>query len=150
MRIWAVMDECIRSGVATAEKTLPGRLGLRRRAPILYRRLMRGWVTSHLWMTPWVYCCACRFYPGIAGTAYPMISGGSQPSGVIGSPDDTVSSSRSTATSPTSGQGDLSLPRPARVIGSFDHPILPMPPVWMFSYYVVELIDQFKLTLALL
>jgi hypothetical protein len=36
------MDDCIRSGVSTAEKTLPGRLGLRRRAPMLYKRLMRG------------------------------------------------------------------------------------------------------------
>jgi L-serine deaminase len=42
MRIWAVMDECIRTGVHAHETTLPGRLGLRRRAPMLYRRLMRG------------------------------------------------------------------------------------------------------------
>lgn len=42
MRIWSVMDDCIRSGVATTETTLPGRLRLRRRAPMLYRRLMRG------------------------------------------------------------------------------------------------------------
>ena len=38
------MDECIRTGVSTTEGTLPGRLGLRRRAPMLYRRLMRGCV----------------------------------------------------------------------------------------------------------
>jgi L-serine deaminase len=44
MRIWAVMDDCIRVGVTTTEKTLPGRLGLQRRAPMLYRRLMRGYV----------------------------------------------------------------------------------------------------------
>lgn len=44
MRIWQVMDECIRTGVSTTERTLPGRLGLRRRAPMLYRRLMRGCV----------------------------------------------------------------------------------------------------------
>ena len=43
MRIWAVMDDCIRVGVTTTETTLPGRLGLRRRAPMLYRRLMRGY-----------------------------------------------------------------------------------------------------------
>lgn len=46
------MDECIRTGVSTSEQTLPGRLGLRRRAPMLYRRLMRGCVgiyfASHL------------------------------------------------------------------------------------------------------
>lgn len=42
MRIWGVMDDCIRMGVSSTEEKLPGRLGLRRRAPILYRRLMRG------------------------------------------------------------------------------------------------------------
>lgn len=36
------MDDCIRMGVTSAEDKLPGRLGLRRRAPMLYRRLMRG------------------------------------------------------------------------------------------------------------
>lgn len=41
-RIWSVMDDCIRMGVTSAEDKLPGRLGLRRRAPMLYRRLMRG------------------------------------------------------------------------------------------------------------
>lgn len=42
MRIWGVMDHCIRTGVTATEKTLPGRLRLQRRAPMLYRRLMRG------------------------------------------------------------------------------------------------------------
>ncbi|KAF9790759.1 serine dehydratase-like protein, alpha subunit [Thelephora terrestris] len=42
------MDDCIRTGVSTSEKTLPGRLGLHHRAPMLGRRLMRG------------------FYPGLA------------------------------------------------------------------------------------
>lgn len=45
MEIWRVMDDCIRAGVSTTETTLPGRLGLRRRAPMLYRRLMRGYVS---------------------------------------------------------------------------------------------------------
>ncbi|EEB92621.1 hypothetical protein MPER_08842, partial [Moniliophthora perniciosa FA553] len=44
------MDECIHTGVSSTATTLPGRLGLRRRAPALYRRLMRG------------------FYPGIAAS----------------------------------------------------------------------------------
>jgi L-serine deaminase len=44
MKIWQVMDECIRTGVSTTERTLPGRLNLRRRAPMLYQRLMRGCV----------------------------------------------------------------------------------------------------------
>lgn len=46
MKIWQVMDECIRTGVSTTERTLPGRLNLRRRAPMLYQRLMRGYVAS--------------------------------------------------------------------------------------------------------
>lgn len=37
MRIWAVMDDCIRSGVYSREEVLPGRLRLARRAPKLYR-----------------------------------------------------------------------------------------------------------------
>ena len=37
MRIWTVMDECIRCGVSTAEEVLPGRLQLARKAPKLYR-----------------------------------------------------------------------------------------------------------------
>lgn len=47
MRIWRVMDDCIRTGVSSAEEKLPGRLGLRRRAPLLYRRLMRGYFPRH-------------------------------------------------------------------------------------------------------
>lgn len=113
MRIWAVMDECIRNGVSTTEKTLPGRLGLRRRAPMLYRRLMRG------------------FYPGI-GIATPQLitSGSSLPVSSIDGPEDKQT------------PGDTSLEeggcdqvnKPARasrapiVAGSFDHAVLPMPP----------------------
>ena len=51
LRIWSVMDDCIRTGVSSSETKLPGRLQLRRRAPILYRRLMRGYasyVPSHI------------------------------------------------------------------------------------------------------
>jgi len=58
MRIWQVMDECIRSGVSTAEQTLPGRLRLRRRAPMLYRRLMRGCVMIYCRLT-----CIHNFVP---------------------------------------------------------------------------------------
>jgi hypothetical protein len=50
-RLWQVMDECIRTGVSATDETLPGRLQLRRRAPSLYKRLMRG------------------LYPGVAGPA---------------------------------------------------------------------------------
>ena len=40
--IFAIMDRCIAEGVTTTETHLPGSLNLRRRAPKLYKRLMRG------------------------------------------------------------------------------------------------------------
>ncbi|KAG1741123.1 serine dehydratase alpha chain-domain-containing protein [Suillus lakei] len=113
MRIWAVMDECIRSGVSTAEKTLPGRLGLRRRAPMLYKRLMRG------------------FYPGIATPDLQLIGSASTVSvGAIDAPEsDTQFSSNvdgSGGRDGVSASGEM--PRAPWVTGSFDHAILPMPP----------------------
>ncbi|TFY72303.1 hypothetical protein EVG20_g708 [Dentipellis fragilis] len=105
-RIWRVMDDCIRSGVATTETTLPGRLRLRRRAPMLYRRLMRG------------------FYPGVIGPQLPAIGNGSRANGAIEGPE-----------SDTQENSDEPKPmhthrfmRPARVVGSLDHAILPEPP----------------------
>ena len=41
-RIWDVMDEGIKAGVLSTETVLPGSLRLKRRAPVLYSRLMRG------------------------------------------------------------------------------------------------------------
>jgi len=112
IRIWDVMDECIRTGVSTSEETLPGRLGLRRRAPNLYRRLMRG------------------FYPGMVSPTYVALGPGSTPHKSIGEfvqphmerehPSSKVSVLCDKNRAPKS---------PAtRVVGSFDHPILPTPP----------------------
>uniref|UniRef100_V5F2M2 L-serine dehydratase n=2 Tax=Kalmanozyma brasiliensis (strain GHG001) TaxID=1365824 RepID=V5F2M2_KALBG len=42
VKIWSTMDECIRAGVESSDKTLPGPLAVRRRAPSLYARLMKG------------------------------------------------------------------------------------------------------------
>ncbi|KAL5531652.1 hypothetical protein ACEPAG_4529 [Sanghuangporus baumii] len=111
MRIWSVMDECIRSGVATQETTLPGRLGLQRRAPMLYRRLMRG------------------FYPGVSAHAsFPVITGGAAPSGVLDAPNGQDSNSNGHERSYQIKGGPLRAPRPTRVVGSLEHPLLPMPP----------------------
>ncbi|KAH9066612.1 L-serine ammonia-lyase [Lactarius vividus] len=111
MRIWAVMDDCIRSGVHTHETTLPGRLRLRRRAPMLYRRLMRG------------------FYPGLSTPHIQAIEGGDHPAGAIRAPDSNLcSSDPSSATQPTSSFVGSRHSHPARVVGSFDHPMLPEPP----------------------
>ncbi|KAL5536927.1 hypothetical protein ACEPAF_750 [Sanghuangporus sanghuang] len=110
-RIWSVMDECIRSGVATQETTLPGRLGLQRRAPMLYRRLMRG------------------FYPGVSAHAsFPAITSGVAPSGVLDAPNGQDSTSSGQEKSSQTKSGRLRAPRPTRVIGSLEHPLLPMPP----------------------
>lgn len=113
MRIWAVMDDCIRSGVSTAEKTLPGRLGLRRRAPMLYKRLMRG------------------FYPGIVTPDLQLIGSASPAS--VGAIDAPESDPRiSSYADGSDGRGEVSasgkMPHAPWVTGSFDHAILPMPP----------------------
>ncbi|EJT49241.1 hypothetical protein A1Q1_01641 [Trichosporon asahii var. asahii CBS 2479] len=42
LQLWQVMDECIRNGVTSTDKTLPGGLEVRRRAPGLYKRLQQG------------------------------------------------------------------------------------------------------------
>ncbi|KAI0343147.1 L-serine ammonia-lyase [Trametopsis cervina] len=110
MRIWSVMDDCIRTGVSSSEEKLPGRLGLRRRAPMLYRRLMRG-----------------RRAPSIAS---PSFSGGA-----IEAPEGEQSifeagfgrSPRGSETRKTIGSRK-SAARATKVVGSLEHPILPMPP----------------------
>ncbi|KAI5999500.1 serine dehydratase alpha chain-domain-containing protein [Pisolithus albus] len=109
MRIWAVMDDCIRTGVSTTERTLPGRLKLRRRAPILYRRLMRG------------------FYPGIGIPATHLIGpNSSTSSGAVDAPEDMRPSQDAEDRSVSMPSGGRS--RAAVVTGSFDHTVLPMPP----------------------
>ncbi|KAI0641877.1 L-serine ammonia-lyase [Trametes meyenii] len=125
MRIWSVMDDCIRSGVSSAEEKLPGRLGLRRRAPMLYRRLMRG------------------FYPGLAAPTLPQLGSGEHAmmsAGRISSPDGLGAGSSSSSGSeappsspwgaePEPGAGRrISATRPTRVVGNLEHAVTPMPP----------------------
>ncbi|KAF9221360.1 L-serine ammonia-lyase [Gyrodon lividus] len=108
MRIWAVMDDCIRAGVTTTDQTLPGRLRLQRRAPMLYRRLMRG------------------FYPGMGMPAVRLIGLGKTltPVNAIDAPEGMEA--------PTKEEEEGLLitkrTRPPHVTGSFDHAVLPMPP----------------------
>ncbi|KAJ3212143.1 hypothetical protein HDU67_004013 [Dinochytrium kinnereticum] len=42
LNIWNVMDQSIRSGIHNQEEHLPGPLRVKRRAPLLYRKLMSG------------------------------------------------------------------------------------------------------------
>ncbi|TKY90060.1 hypothetical protein EX895_000058 [Sporisorium graminicola] len=109
VKIWTTMDECIRAGVESGEKTLPGPLAVRRRAPALYARLLKG-----------VYRGAAL--PGATATG----GGQSRSEGPgIDSPP---------PQSATAGSGSLDLISPItasarpRIIGSFNHPITPCPP----------------------
>ncbi|KNZ76156.1 L-serine dehydratase tdcG [Termitomyces sp. J132] len=115
MKIWSVMDECIHTGVTTSETTLPGRLGLRRRAPNLYKRLLRG------------------IYPGITNHNLPQIGIPSQVTASISFPSDYIEGDQKNAdVERTPGlfrskQRTLATRLP-RVVGSFDHAVLPMAP----------------------
>ncbi|KAF5383731.1 hypothetical protein D9615_003688 [Tricholomella constricta] len=109
MKIWGVMDECIHTGVTTSETTLPGRLGLRRRAPILYRRLMRG------------------LYPGISGPHAAQIESGAKATAFIASPDSMEGTQLNDQDEPHH-RLRKSASRAPRVVGSFNHAVLPMPP----------------------
>jgi len=53
MRIWQVMQDCVRRGFE-AQGLLPGVLGVRRRAPKLYRQLMAGDALSPMHALDWV------------------------------------------------------------------------------------------------
>lgn len=101
----SVLKEQTRTGVATTETTLPGRLRLRRRAPMLYRRLMRG------------------FYSGITAPNLPQIESGWRPIGAIDTPD-----FERTPVTPVSKARIGRVVRATRVVGSLDHAILPVPP----------------------
>ncbi|KAE8212726.1 hypothetical protein CF327_g3653 [Tilletia walkeri] len=109
-RIWEVMDGCIRAGVHSTETHLPGSLRLKRRAPGLYRRLMRGFYVDE-----------------VAGDASGPLA---LPRGAVPPLGDANSSS-----SNKEHKKDLQLraaaafrPSPPRLTGSFSHPILPVPP----------------------
>ncbi|KAK0467320.1 serine dehydratase alpha chain-domain-containing protein [Desarmillaria tabescens] len=112
-RIWEVMDDCIRAGVSAVDPTLPGRLGLRRRAPMLYRRLMRG------------------FYSGITSPTLPAIGPGRPSDDIqaIDSPEYSEEMTDDTLNRPLSGTSKITRRnKVTRVVGSFDHSLLPVPP----------------------
>ncbi len=111
IKIWTTMDECIRAGVESTETTLPGPLAVRRRAPSLYGRLLRG------------------LYRGGGG------GGASLPaSSAAGKAAFPSSDGPGIDSSPNSPPTDLTPPpshllhRTPRMIGSFHHPIMPCPP----------------------
>lgn len=103
LQIWRTMDECIRTGVSTSETTLPGRLQLQRRAPSLYRRLMRG------------------FYRlGVSGSSQAILP-----------PDDEhklIEGSSTMAYLPEVSSRPSPRHSTPRVVGLLDHSLPPMPP----------------------
>ncbi|KAJ7623403.1 serine dehydratase alpha chain-domain-containing protein [Roridomyces roridus] len=127
-KIWSVMDDCIRAGVSSTETTLPGRLGLRRRAPMLYRRLMRGYFA----LVQAVSTPELQLQRGIRSSR--QGSAGWRPDTAIDDPEGTAKAalpkhgdSAIDPNSPTALRPALSR-RPTRVVGSFEHSVLPMPP----------------------
>ncbi|EMD38868.1 hypothetical protein CERSUDRAFT_92905 [Gelatoporia subvermispora B] len=125
LRIWGVMDDCIRTGVSSTEEKLPGRLGLRRRAPMLYRRLMRGFVpffcTRHRPTNPRA--------PSPASTPV-YLPPPSLPLSSFRPLDNTSARAEESSSGSAPGNGGSAASRaPAtRVTGKFDHPVLPEPP----------------------
>ncbi|KII85785.1 hypothetical protein PLICRDRAFT_144374 [Plicaturopsis crispa FD-325 SS-3] len=116
LRIWSVMDGCIRDGVSTTEKTLPGRLGLRRRAPMLYKRLMTS---------------VKGFYPGMTGPSGQASIGSGPTHEAIEAPEVLQSGepqSHTHASEPHHGRRKIRSAHATRVVGSLDHAILPMLP----------------------
>ncbi|WFD18445.1 hypothetical protein MCAP1_000648 [Malassezia caprae] len=103
MNIWQVMDEGIRAGVMSEQEILPGSLRMKRRAPKLYARLMRG-----LYMGP-------RRLGNMSGPT---------------SPEDSVDtkSKRVPAGAEVPAVASRATKRVPRICGSFHHEIMPVPP----------------------
>lgn len=103
---------------------------------------------THERVSPQLYCSPSkslhimfRFYPGLAVPHLPSISAGSQePNDQIDAPDgffENTSNQWENTEDARAGPGRSRLPSPSRatrVIGSFEHPILPMPPVSAYKY----------------
>ncbi|SNX81343.1 related to L-serine dehydratase 1 [Melanopsichium pennsylvanicum] len=100
IKIWTTMDECIRAGVENNQTTLPGPLAVRRRAPALYARLLRGLYRGASLLDPAKKVAADG--PGI----------------------DSPSPQRSSSLDMVTATGSTGR---TRMIGSFNHPILPSP-----------------------
>ncbi|KAM0749299.1 L-serine ammonia-lyase [Meredithblackwellia eburnea MCA 4105] len=112
LKIWAVMDGCIHDGVTSTEERLPGRLGVRRRAAGLYRRLFKGFYPS----------IPSRSSPSLPSPAPKAISSSSSESSSLSMQDGFNSPPPSDAYTPSHKRSRAPL-----VIGDFEHdlPVVP-------------------------
>lgn len=130
LRIWKTMDNCIREGVQSTEKVLPGSLGLQRRAPGLYRRLTRGlYPSSHQQFPPPQEDRVRERVEG--GRAQPPPMGIESTSPASSSPSSSTDLAPSSKTSKQEGTTTIAKAAaggPPRVHGRFDHYLFPTPP----------------------
>lgn len=113
MRIWSVMDEGIRAGVHSQQDVLPGSLRMKRRAPKLYARLMRG-----LYMGP-------RRLGHMSGSDNEALES-DRPKG----PSEVERLPRPQRDAPRlpARYGRREGPRTPQIRGSFQHEVAPVPP----------------------
>ena len=114
-KIWATMDECIRAGVENTETVLPGPLAVRRRAPSLYARLLRGLYRGASLPNPGSSAAAAASAAVSTPVDGPGIDSASPRAAAAGSMD------------MVSAMGATGLTR-TRMIGNFNHPVMPCPP----------------------
>lgn len=115
MRIWRVMDEGIRAGVHSTQEVLPGSLQMKRRAPRLYARLMRG-----LYMGP-------RRLGNLSGQD-PKLESGRPPSPAEVERLPNPERDSSNMLERTGRRDTQRKPRTPPIRGSFQHEIMPVPP----------------------
>ncbi|KAL9936746.1 hypothetical protein V8E36_004814 [Tilletia maclaganii] len=118
-RIWEVMDGCIRAGVHSSETHLPGSLRLKRRAPGLYKRLMRGFYVEELGSTDVRHALGMPLRSGVIEPNPGLASTGNKTAAEANAEHKRELQRRAAA---------IYRPSPPKMIGSFTHPILPVPP----------------------
>ncbi|CAE6426254.1 unnamed protein product [Rhizoctonia solani] len=123
LKIWTTMDECIRTGVSSVETELPGRLRLRRRAPIFYPGLSGG-VNSPAIGAPSMSPALANPIVETGGFGEDITESFNRPSH-----PNRFDFNNSEANEPDDSGifGKAATRRPMRVVGSFHHAILPMP-----------------------
>ena len=136
LRIWHVMDGCIRDGVSSSEERLPGRLRVRRRASGLYKRLFKGALISRRG--------PCGAHARDVAGFYPSVSFPSKQATLEGSTDTTLEVSARGSAQLTSLKGQGRSGGARMVVGQLDHdlPVVPwkstvLPGIDFLSCYAI-------------